>query len=100
MSFAECFAARAGGTDQTARMLVWEQMLHQALRLLDEAHCRVCSASGQAQLRQLDGWWRPKKYKLNGKPVLVPSEEAVSEALFEEMEKIKEEIVLKLRPAD
>jgi hypothetical protein len=100
MSFAGFFAAHAGGRDQTARVLVWEQMLRQALRLLGEAHCRVCSASGQAKLRQLDGWWRAKRQQLNGKPVLVPSEEAISEALWEEMEKIKEEIVLKVRPAD
>jgi hypothetical protein len=100
MSFAKFFAVHAGGMDQTARVLVWEQMLHQALRLLGEAHERIRSASGQTRLRQLDGWWRAKKCKVKGKSVLIPSEEAISEALFEEMEKIKEEIILKLRPAD
>ena len=100
MSVAGFFATHAGGTDQTARVLVWEQMLHQALRLLGEAHSRISSASSQEKLCELDGWWRAKRQKLNGKSVLVPSEEAISEALWEEMEKIKEEIVLRLRPAD
>jgi hypothetical protein len=100
MPFAGFFSAHSGGADQTARVLVWEQMLNQVLRLLNEAERRVCSASSQERLRQLDGWWRVKKSKLNGKSVRVPSEEAISEALSEEMEKIKEEIVLKILPAD
>jgi hypothetical protein len=75
-------------------------MLHQALRLLEEAQRRVCTPDGQDQLRKLDGWWRATKSKLNGKSCLVPSEEAISEALCTEMEKIRDEIVLKKLPAD
>jgi hypothetical protein len=100
VTFAGFFSAQSGGADQTARVLVWEQMLHQALRLLDEAQRRVCCADGQAQLRKLNGWWRATKPKLNGKYCRVPAEEAISEALWREMEKIREEIVLKLLPAD
>jgi hypothetical protein len=99
-TFAGFFAAHASGADQTARTLVWEQMLHQGLRLLGEAHRRVCSADSQQELRSLDGWWRTKKSRLNGKSCLVPSEEAISEALWREMEKIRDEIVLKILPAD
>jgi hypothetical protein len=100
MTFAGFFAAHAGGADQTARALVWEQMLHQALHLLEEAHRRVCAPDGQQELRNLGGWWRTKKSKLNGKSCLVPSEEAISEALWREMEKVRDEIVLKIFPAD
>ncbi|WP_026605650.1 hypothetical protein [Methylocapsa acidiphila] len=100
MTIAGFFSAHAGGADQTARILVWEQMLYQAMRLLEEAHRRVCSPDGQEQLRKLDGWWRETKSRLNGKPCLVPSEEAISEALCTEMEKIRDEIVLKKLPAD
>jgi hypothetical protein len=100
MTFAGFFAAHAGGADQTARVLVWEQMLHQALRLLEEAHRRVCSPTGQQELRSLDGWWRIKKSQLNGKACLVPSEDAISEALWREMENIRDEIVLRILPAD
>jgi hypothetical protein len=100
VTIAGFFSAHAGGSDQTARVLVWEQMLHQALRLLEEAQRRVCTPDAQEQLRKLDGWWRESKSKLNGKPCLVPSEEAISEALCTEMEKIRDEIVLKRLPAD
>src|SRR5258708_35579830 len=79
MSVAGFFATHAGGTDQTARVLVWEQMLHQALRLLGEAHSRISSASSQEKLCELDGWWRAKRQKLNGKSALLPSEEATSQ---------------------
>src|ERR1700733_5624096 len=81
-------------------MLLWEQMLHQALLLLDEAQRRVCSAAGQEDLRKLDGWWRGKKSVLNGKSCRVPSEEAISEALWREIEQIKNEIVLKAFPSE
>ncbi|PNG24232.1 hypothetical protein [Methylocella silvestris] len=100
MTITGFFSAHSNGTDQTARVLVWEQMLHQALRLLEEAQRRVCSPDGQEQLRKLDGWWRVTKSKLNGKVCLVPSEEAISEALCTEMERIRDEIVLKKFPVD
>ena len=100
MTFAGFFSAHSGGTDQTARVLVWEQMLHQALRLLDEAQRRVCCADGQAQLRNLEGWWRATKPQLNGRSCLVPAEEAISEALWREMEKIQGRNRLETSSAD
>ena len=99
-TFAGFFAVQMNGADQTARVLIWEQLLHQALRLLEEAHRRICSTAGQQELRSLDGWWRSKRMKLNGKACLVPSEEAISEALWREMEKVRDEITLKIVPAD
>ena len=82
------------------RALVWEHTLHQAILLLNEAQRRIRMPATQQRLTQLDGWWRTKKSKINGKSTRVPSEEAISEALWEEMERIKEEIVLTNLNAD
>jgi hypothetical protein len=94
------FTSYGNRSDPSPRVLVWEQMLYQAMRLLDEAQRRVCSADSQKELRKLDGWWRSKKVKIGQTECLVPSEEAISEALWAEMEKIKEEMTLKIGPLD
>jgi hypothetical protein len=91
--FATFFATHSSAA-AIPRALVWEHMLHQAILLLEEAQRRIRTADAQQRLTQLDGWWRPKKSKINGKSVRVPAEEAISEALWEEMERIKEEIIL------
>ncbi|MBI1776200.1 MAG: hypothetical protein HYR63_12710 [Proteobacteria bacterium] len=68
--------------------------------LLQEAERRIRTTESQQRLTQLDGWWRNKRAKLNGKSVRVPAEEALSEALWEEMEQVKEDIILKIIPSD
>ena len=99
MTLTGFFAKHGRGTDQAARILVWEQMLRQVMFLLHEAHRRVSTTERQRELRGIDGWWRSnKKVRLNGKLCLVPSEEAISEALCREMEAIQREIVLQIFP--
>jgi len=94
VTIASFLSSHANGADQTARVLVWERMLHQSLMLLSQAQQRVCSPSLQKELQELDGWWRTARTKLRGKTCRVPSEEAITEALCVEMEKIRKELIV------
>ena len=100
MTISAFFTAHGNGSDPAPRVLVWEQMLYQAMRLLDEAQRRVCSADNQKELRKLEGWWRNKRVKVGGTECLVPSEEAISEALWAEMENIRDEMTLRIGAFD
>jgi hypothetical protein len=98
--FSDFFSAGTSATAIPARALLWEQTLHQVLLLLDMAERRIRSPEGQLHYTNLDGWWRSSKARVDGKTLSIPSEEAISEALFEEMEKVKAEIILKIIPSD
>lgn len=94
MTIATFLSSQANGIDQTARALIWERMLRQSLLLLAEAQQRICCEPTQTQLHQLEGWWRDAKTQIQGKMFRVPSEEAITEALCVEMEKIRNELVV------
>jgi hypothetical protein len=78
------------------RALLWEHLIHQVILLLEIAERRIQSTEGQEKYAKLDGWWRVSKTRIAGKLCKIPSEEALSEALFEEMERVKEEAILKI----
>ncbi len=94
MTIATFLSSQSNGADPTARVLVWERMLHQSLMLLLQAQQRICSPILQKQLQELDGWWRVAKTRLGGKVCRVPSEEAITEALCVEMENIRKELIV------
>lgn len=89
------FGTFFGDDAPVGRQLLWEHMLYQVLVLFREAEKRIRSAERQAYYTQLEGWWRKASHKLNGQNgYKVPEETAVSEAIIEEMEAIKRDLVL------
>ncbi len=97
--FRSYFADNAGANEP--RELLWENILKQVIALFSEAERRIRSAEGIKKYTALDGWWRGAKVKLKDKPAAnVPSEEALSEALVDEVEKLMQDIQLKLVSED
>ena len=92
--------ARSDLVDNQARDLLWEHTVYQVIRLFREAEKRIQSPEGQSRYTALRGWWRPAKHRLKkGGRVRIPSETAVSEAIVEVIETLKENIILRLEPA-
>ena len=83
-----------------ARDLLWEHTVYQVVRLFQEAEKRIRSPEGQLRYTTLRGWWRPAKARLEKEGhVRIPSETAVSEAIVEVIETLREGIILKREPA-
>jgi hypothetical protein len=83
-----------------ARDLLWEHTIHQVISLLQEAERRIRAPEGQTRYAALKGWWRPSKALLPKRGhVRIPAETALSEAIVDEIESLREDIILKVAPA-
>lgn len=92
------FGAFFGKNSAVGTQLLWEHTIYQVAALFREAERRVRSVEGQNRYPKLDGWWRSATHRISGKTgYRVPEETAVSEALIEEMEKAKREMILTAR---
>ncbi|MBP7065166.1 hypothetical protein [Ferrovibrio sp.] len=81
-----------------ARELLWESIVQAVACLIHEAEKRVRLASHD-RYADLDGWWRSKNVSIKkGLKIRVPSEEAISEALIDEIESLRQEIILGEHP--
>lgn len=83
--------------DQAAlgKQLLWEHTIYQVIRLFEEAERRIRSEEGRVRYGQLNGWWRKSAQRINGRNGFrVPEETAVSEALIDEMERVKQDFML------
>lgn len=79
----------------TAIQLLWEKTIYQVALLFGEAEKRVRCADGQTKHTSRKGWWRNATQRINGKNgYQIPEETAVSEAIIEEMQEIKRELIL------
>lgn len=77
------------------KQLLWEHTIYQVIRLFEEAEQRIRSPQGQARYGNLEGWWRKSAQRVNGKGGFkVPEETALSEALVEQMELVKQDFML------
>lgn len=84
-------------SSNVGRELLWEKVIQEVICLIHEAERRIKAAP--EQYHSLEGWWRDKAATLSkGRKALVPTEEAISEAIVEEIEKLREEIILKTHP--
>jgi hypothetical protein len=96
------FAVFFGNNAAVGKQLLWEHTIYQVIRLFEEAERRIRSPEGQARYSSLEGWWRKSAQRINGKSGFkVPEERAVSEALVEQMELVKKDLMLnshKLEP--
>jgi hypothetical protein len=90
----------AGGAASEARILLWENTIHQVVRLLQEAERRIRTPQGQSRYTTLQGWWRDKKTRLDAGPARIPSETALTDAILQEIELLREEVVLNIGPAN
>lgn len=77
-----------------AKAPLWEQMIYQVVHLFQEAERRIRSPEGQARYGNLDGWWRKPGRVAGVNGVKVPEETAISEALIEQMEQVKQDFML------
>lgn len=89
------FGAFFGKNSAVGKQLLWEHTIFQVAALFSEAERRIRSVEGQSRYPSLDGWWRNAAARINGKNgYRVPEETAISEAIFEEMEKAKRDLML------
>lgn len=78
-----------------SKQLAWEHLIYQVSVLFAEAERRIRSPEGQERYPKLAGWWRGQAQRLNGKNgCRIPEETAVSEAIVDEMEKAKLDLML------
>lgn len=89
------FGTFFGKNAAVGKQLLWEHTIYQVAVLFGEAEKRIRGAEGQSRYTKLDGWWRKTLHRINGKNgYQVPEETAVSEAIIDEMEKAKRELML------
>lgn len=80
---------------ERARNLLWQHTVWQVSCVLLEAERRIRDPERRNYYEALEGWWRPKKTRLpNGSEYKIPSETALSEAIVEEVQRIREEAFL------
>jgi hypothetical protein len=91
----QAFLTRNNSSSNEPRAILWENTLHQVVQLLREAEKRIRTPAGQARYTALEGWWRNSSVKLAGRGTTkIPSEEALSEAIVDEIQLLREEMVL------
>jgi len=89
------FGTFFGKNAAVGKQLLWEHTIYQVAVLFGEAEKRIRSVDGQNRYTKLDGWWRKASHRINGRNGFqVPEETAVSEAIIDEMEKAKRELML------
>lgn len=90
------FGAFFGSNSAIGKRLLWEHTIFQVALLFAEAERRIRSTEGQAKYTALDGWWRKASHRINGaNGYRVPEETALSEALRDEMENAKRDLMLR-----
>ncbi|KAB2699924.1 hypothetical protein [Brucella lupini] len=90
------FGAFFGSNAAVGKQLLWEHTIFQVALLFAEAERRIRSSEGQAKYTSLDGWWRKSSHRINGTHgYRVPEETAISEALRDEMENAKRDLMLR-----
>ena len=90
------FDAFFGNNAALGKQLLWEQTILQVALLFAEAERRIRSPEGQAKYSVLDGWWRKASHRINGtNGYRIPEETALSEALRDEMENAKRDLILR-----
>lgn len=90
------FGAFFGSNAAVGKQLLWEHTIFQVALLFTEAERRIRSSEGQARYTALDGWWRNSSHRINGRGgYRVPEETALSEALRDEMENVKRDLMLR-----
>lgn len=90
------FGAFFGSHAAIGKQLLWEHTIFQVALLFAEAERRIRSAEGQAKYTALDGWWRKASHRINGASgYRVPEETALSEAIRDEMENAKRDLMLR-----
>ncbi len=90
------FSAFFGSNAAVGKQLLWEHTIFQVALLFAEAERRIRSSEGQTKYTALDGWWRKSSHRINGAGgYRVPEETALSEALRDEMENAKHDLMLR-----